>query len=151
MSTYKEFDSDPIPVDCIAVDIDADVQTIGNAAFEAINRFSFGKSEIMIYEQDILFKRICQWVGARGIKSFERNYRFLLLEKCDENYKISPCDNFSNFQHQWFFEKDIVKVPTSCSKEELGQAILTGFVRSTYHPGRKDPKYKESKPMRRLP
>jgi hypothetical protein len=153
MSTHPVNDRAPIPVDFISMDINATPKEIGEKAIEAINRFSFDKSDVMEYQTDIIHKNICSWVGARGIKSFEKNYRFLTIEnhQKEKQFIITPFDNFNKFQYQWAFNKDVIKVQCDCTEEEFGRAILTGFQRSTYHPERKDPKYKESNPVFRLP
>jgi hypothetical protein len=153
MSTHKNDALASIPVDCISVDVNADTKRLGRCAMEAIGRFSFGEAKVTQYETDVINKNICKWVGARGINSFEKNSRFLLLERDEEEncFIISPCDNFTSFSYQWFFNKDIVRISANSSEMELGKAVQTGFMRATYHPDRKDKKYKESKPVFRLP
>jgi len=153
MSRHPIDDRALIPIDFIFVDINAHQGEIGMAATNSISKFSIGQSELMQYQTDIIHKNICRWVGARGIKSFEKNYRFITITKdsVKNQFTINPYDNFNKFPCQWAFDKDVVKIQSDCTDEELGGAILLAFERSTYHPERKDPKYKESKPVFRLP
>lgn len=153
MSTHQIDDKALIPIDCLSVNLNTNESEIASTAIEAINEFSIGQSKYMQYETDIINKNICKWVGARGIKSFEKNSRFLTMEKNVETveYILTPFDNFNKFPYQWAFNKDLVKINNNSDLLDIGKAILLALERSNYHPERKDPKYRESKPKFFLP